>query len=163
MILSGVRRSLPIATARAPVASAFRMRSAMTAGMHAPPGSIMPIASVHSAIVLAVPITMHVPAAGASLPSISLISRSLISFARNRAQKRRQSVQAPSRSPWWSPVIMGPVTISIAGTFALAAPMSSAGTVLSQPPISTTASTGSPRIISSVSTDIRLRRYMLVG
>ena len=67
MILSGVSRSLPIATARAPVASALRMRSAITAGMHAPPGSIMPIASVHSAIVLAVPITMQVPADGREL------------------------------------------------------------------------------------------------
>ena len=58
---------------------------------------------------------------------------------------------------------MGPVTSMIAGVLALAAPMSSAGTVLSQPPISTTASMGCARIISSVSMDMRLRRYMLVG
>jgi hypothetical protein len=44
-----------------------------------------------------------------------------------------------------------------------AAPISCAGTVLSQPPISTTASMGWARTISSVSIDIRLRRYMLVG
>ncbi len=44
-----------------------------------------------------------------------------------------------------------------------AAPISCAGTVLSQPPISTTASIGCARIISSVSIAIRLRRYMLVG
>lgn len=51
----------------------------------------------------------------------------------------------------------------MAGTPAEAAPISCAGTVLSQPPISTTASMGWARIISSVSIDIRLRRYMLVG
>ena len=58
---------------------------------------------------------------------------------------------------------MEPVTSSIAGMPAEAAPMSCAGTVLSQPPISTTASIGWARIISSVSIAIRLRRYMLVG
>ena len=41
--------------------------------------------------------------------------------------------------------------------------MSCAGTVLSQPPISTTASIGWAPIISSVSIDIRLRVSMLVG
>jgi hypothetical protein len=41
--------------------------------------------------------------------------------------------------------------------------MSWAGTVLSQPPISTAASIGWARIISSVSMAIRLRRYMEVG
>jgi hypothetical protein len=139
------------------------MRSAITAGIAAPPGSIMPIASAQQAIVLAVPITMQVPAVGHSFSSISPISRSSISPPRYRPQKRRQSVQAPSRSPLWSPVIIGPVTVSTAGTFALAAPISSAGTVLSQPPISTTASIGCARTISSVSIAIRLRRYMLVG
>ena len=55
------------------------------------------------------------------------------------------------------------MTSSIAGRPAEAAPISCAGTVLSQPPISTTASIGWARIISSVSIDMRLRRYMLVG
>ena len=44
-----------------------------------------------------------------------------------------------------------------------AAPISCAGTVLSQPPISTTASIGWARIISSTSIAIRLRNIMLVG
>ncbi len=44
-----------------------------------------------------------------------------------------------------------------------AAPISCAGTVLSQPPIRITASIGWARIISSVSIDIRLRRYIEVG
>ena len=51
----------------------------------------------------------------------------------------------------------------IAGRPADTAPISCAGTVLSQPPISTTASIGCARTISSVSIDIRLRNFMLVG
>ena len=47
--------------------------------------------------------------------------------------------------------------------FALAAAISCAGTVLSQPPIKTTASNGWPFIISSVSSDIKFLKYMLVG
>ncbi len=50
-----------------------------------------------------------------------------------------------------------------AGRPAETAPISCAGTVLSQPPISTTASIGCARIISSVSIDIRFRNFRLVG
>ena len=72
-------------------------------------------------------------------------------------------MHAPTRSPRWLPVSIGPVTSWIAGTPALAAPISWAGTVLSHPPIRTTASMGCARTISSVSIAIRLRRNMLVG
>ena len=72
-------------------------------------------------------------------------------------------MQAPSRSPRWLPVAIGPVGRTIAGTSLLAAAMICAGSVLSQPPISTTASIGWARIISSVSIAIRLRRYIEVG
>ena len=51
----------------------------------------------------------------------------------------------------------------IAGRPAETAPMSCAGTVLSQPPISTTASMGWARIISSVSIAMRLRNFMELG
>jgi hypothetical protein len=60
-------------------------------------------------------------------------------------------------------VSIDPVTSCTHGTPAEAAPISCAGTVLSQPPSSTTASMGCARIISSVSIDIRLRRYIEVG
>ena len=72
-------------------------------------------------------------------------------------------MQAPTRSLRCEPVIIDPVTSWTAGMPADAAPISCAGTVLSQPPISTTASIGCARIISSVSIDMRLRMYMLVG
>jgi hypothetical protein len=69
------RRSVPIsATAARPVASAQRSRSAWTAGIAAEPGRAMPRASAMQAIVLAVPITAHVPAVVARLRSTSPIS-----------------------------------------------------------------------------------------
>ncbi len=114
-------------------------------------------------MVEAVPITAQVPAVVASLPSTSEISLSSTLPARYCAQKRRQSVQAPSRSPRWRPVIIGPATSITAGRPAETAPINCAGTVLSQPPISTTASMGCARTISSVSIDIRLRNFRLVG
>ena len=163
MIRSGVIGVRDEAHGRPPVASAATSRAACTAGIAALPGSAMPSASAMQAIVLAVPITAQVPAVVARLPSISSISSASTSPARYFAQKRRQSVQAPSRSPRWRPVIIGPVTSWIAGRSAEAAPISCAGTVLSQPPISTTASIGWARIISSMSIAIRLRNIRLVG
>ena len=68
--------------------------------MAAVPGSVMPSASAIEAMVLAVPITAQVPAVVARLPSMPSISSSETSSARYFAQKRRQSVQAPRRSPW---------------------------------------------------------------
>jgi len=62
-----------------------------------------------------------------------------------------------------APTSIGPVTSMIAGTSALAAAINCAGTVLSQPPISTTESIGWARTISSVSIAIRLRRNIEVG
>src|SRR5258708_2992790 len=100
MMTSGVSLEPISLTASAPVASAARSRSACTAGMAAVPGSTMPSASTRQAMVEAVPITAQVPAVVASLPSTSLISLSSTLPARYCAQNRRQSVQAPSRSPW---------------------------------------------------------------
>src|SRR5271170_3958779 len=116
-----------------------------------------PKVSAMQAIVLAVPITAQVPAVTASRPSTSAISSASVAPARKLAQNRRQSVHAPSRSPRWRPVDMAPTTSWTAGRPAEAAPISWAGTVLSQPPISTTASMGWARIISSTSIAIKLR------
>ena len=62
-------------------------------------GSDRPSASVTQAMVLAVPITMHVPTDGASRPFTASISCASISPARYFPHMRRQSVQAPSTSP----------------------------------------------------------------
>ena len=98
MILSGVRSERASATARTPVASAARSRSACTAGIAAVPGRIMPSASAIAAMVEAVPITAQVPAVVTSRPSTASISALPISPARNLVQNFRQSVQAPTRS-----------------------------------------------------------------
>jgi hypothetical protein len=87
-------------TARRPLASAARSRSAWTAGMAAVPGRAMPSASAIEAMVEAVPITAQVPAVVARLPSMVSIPAASTLPARCIAQKRRQSVHAPRRSPW---------------------------------------------------------------
>jgi hypothetical protein len=99
MILSGVSFEPISLTASAPVSSAARKRSACTAGIAAVPGRMMPSPSARHAMVEAVPITAQVPAVVARLFSTSVISFSSTLPARYCAQKRRQSVQAPNRSP----------------------------------------------------------------
>ncbi len=160
---AAVRPVRVISTAARPVSSARRKRSADVAGAEPDIGRASPMASTIAAMVEAVPITVQVPTELASLPLISVTSASSIWSARYCAQMRRQSVQAPSRSPRWLPVSMGPVGRTMAGTSLLAAAMTWAGMVLSQPPIRITASMGWARTISSVSMAIRLRRNMEVG
>jgi hypothetical protein len=157
MISRASRGSRASATACRPVAVACRSRSPDGAGGVAPPGSIMPSASVTAAMVDAVPITMQVPAVLTSDPSTSRIRASSSSPLRWRAQNLRQSVQAPRRSPSHDPASIEPTTSTMTGTSDDAAAISWAGTVLSQPPSSTTASIGCARISSSVSRARRLR------
>ncbi len=61
------------------------------------------------------------------------------------------------------PFSIGPPESTMVGRSALAAPMSSDGTVLSQPVISTTPSIGLARMDSSTSMLTRLRNSMVVG
>jgi len=68
--------------------------------MAAPPGRVIPRASVRAAMVLAVPITMQVPALGQREPSRTESCSSVRLPARCSPQYFRQSVQAPSRAPW---------------------------------------------------------------
>ena len=150
-------------TARRPVAVACRSRFPVGEGGVAPPGNINPSASAIVAMVDAVPITMHVPDVVARDPSTSSISTSFKSPLRYFDHILRQSVHAPSRSPCQLFVIMEPVTSKIAGISLLAAAIICAGTVLSQPPIRTTASIGWERISSSVSIAKRFRNNIDVG
>ena len=150
-------------TMRRPVVTACRSRSPDPESGVAPPGIISPSVAARQAMVEAVPMTMHVPPVGHRDCSISLISSRSISPARCRSQYRRQSVQAPRRSPCQLPVRMAPVTSEMAGRPAETAAINWAGTVLSQPPTSTTPSIGCERIISSVPMAIRLRKSMEVG
>ena len=83
MISDGFGPPLVISAARLPVASAMRMRSAWTAGIVAAPGSVMPIASIMQAMVLAVPITPQVPIDGTSRSLATSISSPLMRPPRN--------------------------------------------------------------------------------
>jgi hypothetical protein len=82
---------------------------------------------------------------------------------RNSPHNLRQSVQAPSTSPLKRPDQHRADRQHDRGLSALDRAITCAGVVLSQPAISTTESTGSARIISSVSIAIRLRRNIEVG
>ena len=82
MMRSGASLDFASATAVVPVRSATRMRSAVTAGGEALPGSAMPSASVTHAIVLAVPITEQVPTLATSWLFTRPISSASISSAR---------------------------------------------------------------------------------
>ena len=77
--------------------------------------------------------------------------------------KRQTSVPEPMLRPWNTPFSMGPpVTIS-AGMSTLAAAISMAGVVLSQPVSNTTPSSGLARMSSSTSMAMGLRKSMAVG
>ncbi|MNR48960.1 hypothetical protein D3C85_1682700 [compost metagenome] len=81
-----VRRWRAMSTMHVPVSSAMRMRSEVTAGGVAQPGTVMPSASAIQAIVLAVPMTEQVPTLATSRLLTSAISTLSISPARNLPQ-----------------------------------------------------------------------------
>ena len=153
----GLTSSHTISTMRRPAAVAMRGWLESAAGIEDAPGSIRPSASAAAAIVEAVPIVMHVPKERAMPSSISPQAQSSRLPARFSAQYFQTSVPLPRVWPRQFPRSMGPAETKIAGRFMLVAPISSAGTVLSQPPSSTTPSTGFARRISSVSIARRLR------
>ena len=84
--LSIVKPCRAMPTASAPLCSAMRMRSAVTAGGDAPPGTVMPKASAMQAMVLAVPMTEQVPTLATSWVLTSASSCWSISSARNLPQ-----------------------------------------------------------------------------
>ncbi len=100
---------------------------------------------------------MQWPGERAMPSSISSHSSSVRLPARFSAQYFQTSDPLPSFWPRQSPRSIGPAGMKIAGRFMLIAPISSAGVVLSQPPISTQPSTGYERSSSSVSIASRLR------
>ena len=116
-----------------------------------------PSASAMMVIVEAVPMVMQVPAERAIPASISFHCCSVMLPASFSAQYFQTSEPEPRmRPPKW-PRSMGPAGMKIAGRFIEMAPMMVAGVVLSQPPISTTPSTGCWRSSSSVSMARKLR------
>ena len=146
-----------ISTARRPQATARRECADWTAGMDAAPGKMKPSASTTQAIVAAVPIVMHTPGERAMPSSISRQASQLIFPAQRSAQNFHASLPLPSVSLRQRPLSIGPAGRKTQGRSIVSAPMSSAGTVLSQPPISTAPSMGWQRNVSSTSIAVRFR------
>ncbi len=153
----GFRSSHTMSTILRPLSVAIRACRESAAGIDAAPGSVKPIASVAEVIVDAVPMVMQWPGERAMPFSISSQVSSVIFPARSSAQYFQTSDPLPRAPPRQSPRSIGPAGRKIAGRFMLIAPISSAGVVLSQPPISTQPSAGYERSSSSVSIASRLR------
>ena len=136
-------------------ASALRRESA--AGMAALVGSAMPSDSDMLAIVDAVPIVMQWPTERDMHASASMNSRIDMSPARTMSSNFHTWVPEPICSSRNRPLSIGPPETTMVGRSQLAAPMSNAGVVLSQPTSSTTPSRGLARMDSSTSMLTRLR------
>ena len=117
----------------------------------------MPSASVMLAIVEAVPMVLHEPGERLIAASASRKSSRLIVPAFTASDICQSAVPEPTRSPRNQPLSIGPPETRIAGMSTLAAPIRSAGVVLSQPASSTTPSSGLARSASSTSIAQRLR------
>ena len=141
-ILLGRRFSRTISTARRPVANAICARSRNGAGMAAQPGNDIPSASASEFIVSAVPMVLQWPADGADAAAIAINSSSSIVPAARNCRPRQMTMPEPARSPSCQPSSIGPPDNTIAGRSAVAAAISAAGVVLSQPVVSTTPSSG---------------------
>ena len=142
---------------RRPVTCAITRRRESTAGIAALPESAMPSASAMLAIVEAVPMVLHEPGERLIAASASRKSSRLIVPAFTASDICQSAVPEPTRSPRNQPLSIGPPETRIAGMSTLAAPISSAGVVLSQPASSTTPSIGLARSASSTSMAQRLR------
>ena len=123
----------------------------------------MPSASAKLPIVDAVPIVLQWPLLRIIDFSELLKSSCDIVPARTASLNFQTPVPQPSRSPLKVPLSIGPPGTTIAGRFTDAAPIRSAGIVLSQPPKRTTPSMGLARIISSVAIATILRHNIAVG
>ena len=156
-IVDGGRSSQTISTMRRPQWVAMRVWSRPPRGSTDAPGSAMPSASAIAVIVLAVPIVMQVPWLRAMPATIAIHSARVdlagaalvpvLAGVGAGAERLAVPVAAQHR----------PGRQEDAGRPVLVAPISSAGVVLSQPPISTTPSTGWQRSISSTSIASMLR------
>ena len=131
-----------MSTMRLPVSVAIMAWRESAAGIEAAPGSVTPSASAALVMVEAVPIVMQWPGERAMPFSIPFQSCSVMFPARSSAQYFQVSLPEPSTLPPQSPRSIGPAGMKIAGRSIEIAPISSAGVVLSQPPISTTPSAG---------------------
>src|SRR5687767_6593000 len=123
----------------------------------------MPRLSTMLAMVEAVPMVMQWPGERDIPDSALMKSASVISPAFTASLNCQTEVPEPTSQPRNLPFSIGPPLSAMVGRSQLAAPISSAGVVLSQPTSSTTPSIGLARIDSSTSMLARLRNSIAVG
>ena len=123
----------------------------------------MPSASAMQAMVEAVPMVLQWPRLRIIDDSDAMKAASGSWPARTCSLSLHTSVPQPSGCPRNVPVSIGPPGTTTAGRSTDAAAISSEGMVLSQPPSSTTPSTGLARSISSVAIAAMLRQSIAVG
>ena len=148
---------------RRPAILASTLRRESAAGIAALVGRPMPSASTIDAIVDAVPIVMQWPAERDMQDSTSTMSAGVASPVFSISVNFHTCVPEPMSSPRYLPLSIGPPETPMVGRSHDAAPISSAGVVLSQPISSTTPSNGLARIDSSTSIDVWLRKSIVVG
>ena len=88
------------------------------------------------------PIVLQKPVEGAELATSSMNPFASILPVARSSRAFQTIVPEPVRSPSNQPLSIGPTESAIAGMFTVAAPMRLPGTVLSQPIVSTTPSSG---------------------
>ena len=162
-MLLGRKPSCASSTARRPLRSASTDLRTSTAGVAAPPGSVIPSASLIEAIVEAVPMSMQWPCVRLVEASASRYSSGVSSPRRAASANFQYPLPDPTRLPRKYPGCAGPPVTTMQGTSALAAPINDAGPLLSQPASRTTASSGFDRIVSSTSIEARLRYIIAAG
>src|ERR671925_1607720 len=123
----------------------------------------IPSDSTMLAMVEAVPMVMQWPGERDMPDSALMKSASVISPAFTASLNCQTEVPDPTSQPRNLPFNIGPPERQMVGRSQLAAPISSAGVVLSQPTSSTTPSSGLARIDSSTSILARLRNSIAVG
>src|ERR1700722_1812542 len=138
----GLRSAWTISTICRPVCHAHCCRSRYGAGIAAEPGKDIPNISVNEFMVVAVPIVLQKPVEGADEATISMKPFWLISPDANSSRAFHTMVPEPTRWPLYQPFSIGPTDSAIAGIFTVAAAIKHAGTVLSQPMVRTTPSSG---------------------
>ncbi len=161
--VDGRRPARTISTASRPLSCAWVSSRESAAGMPAVPGRVAPSTSASRPIVDAVPIVLQCPRLRIIDESESRKSAGDNVPARTSSDSRQTSVPQPSGTPRNVPVSIGPPGTTSAGRSTDAAAISSAGMVLSQPPRSTTPSTGLARTISSMAIAAMLRQSIAVG
>ena len=90
----------------------------------------------------AVPIVLQWPTEAAEDATMSMNSGYSIFCSASSLRASHTTVPDPARRPLYQPSSMGPPESRMAGMFTVAAPIRTAGTVLSQPAVRTTPSIG---------------------